>query len=238
MHPPIILIHGSWHSGLHWKPLAQLLEQKGHKVLCLDLPGHGNNHKPASLVTYADYYDCLKKAVEAASEPVILVAHSMAGIISAPLLEEMADNIKHLFLIAAYVPDDGKSLLDVALRYTGSLIPQIVENDFAAGVCRIKKEGAKEILYNGCSEEVQTWALSKLQDQPIQPVIAPINCHYSPELAHKRTYIITEEDLDVDPQAQKDMSQSCPSRVISIKTGHFPFLSHPELLAEILLQKI
>ncbi len=233
-----ILVHGSWHAGWYWEPLAQILECAGHKVLSPDLPGHATNKKPLNLVTYDDYYECLKTHVDAASEPVILVAHSMAGIIAAPLLEKMPDKIKHLFLLAAYVPDSGESLVDVALRYSGSKIPQILENDFEAGVCRIKKEGAKEILYNDCPEDLQEWALSKIQDQPLQPILAPINCRYNPDLLHKRTYIITENDVDVDPQAQKDMSMSCPSKPISIKTGHFPFFSHPKMVAEILLREI
>ncbi len=229
-----ILIHGSWHAGWCWKLLADRLREHGHIVLCLDLPGHGSNSKPCREVTYDDYYSCLKAAVMDAKEPVILLAHSMSGIIACPLLEEIPDKIAHLYLLAAYVPQDGKSLLDMAMSYSGSAIPNFVENDSANGLCRFKKEGAKAIFYNECPEAIQDWATEKLQDQPIYPLFAPIHTHYSKELSHKRTYIITENDIDVVPDAQKDMAESCPCTTISIKTGHFPFLSHPEIVEKII----
>lgn len=220
-----ILVHGSWHGSWCWKYLASCLEQKGQQVVSLDLPRAG----------YADYYACLKNAVTASNTPVIVVAHSMSGIIAAPLLEEIPHCIKHLYLIAAYVPQDGQSLIDIAERYPHSQLPQLLETDFSTGTNRLKKEGLGKILYHDCSKEIQDWAVPQLQDQPLAPLSEPIHCHYDPDKKPLRTYLLCENDRAVDPEAQRDMAKNCPSHVIRMKTGHFPFLSHPEQVAKLLL---
>ncbi|HXF29114.1 MAG TPA: alpha/beta hydrolase, partial [Chlamydiales bacterium] len=96
----------------------------------------------------------------------------------------------------------------------------------------LEKKGLKEILYHDCSEEIQNWAIPQLQDQPVAPLLEPITCHYSTDKQHLRTYLLCEDDRDVDPQAQRDMAKECPSKVVIMKTGHFPFLSQPEKIAE------
>jgi pimeloyl-ACP methyl ester carboxylesterase len=229
-----IFVHGCWQAGWCWEKIKPYVVARGHKMLALDLPGHGANKKELSKVTYKDYYDCLKNAVLSFCEPVVVVAHSMSGILAGPLQEELPDRIQHLYLIAAYVPESGKSLLDIAGNYTGSLLPTILEHDLDQNIWTLKTKEAKDVLYHGCQKEIQEWAVAQLQAEPVQPCTEPIHCTYRKELADKRTYILCEQDRDVDPQAQKDMAAKWPSKLVSLPTGHFPFLSEPEKTAQIL----
>lgn len=41
-----ILIHGSWHSAWNWHKVIPILEQQGHKVIAVDLPGMGRDKTP------------------------------------------------------------------------------------------------------------------------------------------------------------------------------------------------
>lgn len=109
-----ILVHGAWQAGWCWKFLAAELRKRGHTVTCLDLPGHGTNAFPLSEVTYEIYYKNLEEEIKKYKE-VILVAHSMSGLMAGPLLDRYPDRIAHLFLIAAFVAQNGQSLLDMAL---------------------------------------------------------------------------------------------------------------------------
>jgi alpha-beta hydrolase superfamily lysophospholipase len=38
-----VLVHGSWHSAWNWHRLIPLLENMGHKVIAIDLPGMGRD---------------------------------------------------------------------------------------------------------------------------------------------------------------------------------------------------
>ena len=41
-----VLIHGAFHGAWCWDKVTPLLEQGGHEVVTLDLPGHGEDRRP------------------------------------------------------------------------------------------------------------------------------------------------------------------------------------------------
>lgn len=120
-----VLVHGAWQGGWCWEFLAKELHKLGHTVSCLDLPGHGKNSFPLSKVTYDVYYQCLEDEIKKYDD-MVLVAHSMSGILAAPLLDRYSDRISHLFLIAAFVAQNGQSLLDIAIAGGPSEIPKLL----------------------------------------------------------------------------------------------------------------
>lgn len=231
-----ILVHGSWHGPWCWEKLVPFLKQNNHTVECVDLPGY-EEKGALSKITYQDYYDHLKKVVLGCNEPPVLVSHSMSGIIAGPLSDEIGEGIQHTFFISAFLPAYGESLLDVALRYDQSAIPSILEVDPVRKVHILDPKGAKKALYDDCSLDVQDWAVKQLRPQPYTPLETPLEWKDSFKRNDQRTYIICELDRDIEPRAQRDMLLKHPSKVISMQCGHFPFLSQPEKLAEILLQK-
>lgn len=228
-----VLVHGAWQGSSCWKYLAKDLIAKGHQVCSFDLPGHGNNHRPLAEVTYQDYYQCLLEKLTEYQEPIILVAHSMAGMIAAPLLDCFPERILHLFLIAAYVPQGGLSLLDQAISGGPSVIPEVMEDEYHLNLAK-----AKTALYHDCPPDIADWALSNLQGQPPAPFETKINWNDSGKTLHKRTYLFCEQDRDVHPITQSLVLEKYPCRVIKLNTGHFPFLSNPKALAEILTATI
>lgn len=229
-----VLVHGAWQGGWCWDPLKTLLLQRGHQVSCPDLPGHGSNRCPLSDVTYDMYYQSLENEITKYTEPVILVAHSMSGILAAPLLDRYPERISHLFLIAAFVAQNGQSMIDIAVAGGPSEIPPILIEDAKNNTQRLNLKKAKAALYYDCPSEVADWAISQLQPQPLAPLTTPVRWIDSGKTRHKRTYIFCEEDRDVHPTTQQNILEHYPCRVINLKAGHFPFLSIPEQLAELL----
>ncbi len=75
-----VLVHGAWHGGWCWQLSAPMLEQVGHRVLTLDLPGLGDDTTPVQNITLAAYSEAVARVVNAQPEPVILVGHSMGGV--------------------------------------------------------------------------------------------------------------------------------------------------------------
>lgn len=230
-----ILIHGAWQGGWCWEPLAIVLRQLGHTVLCPDLPGHGFDPLPLSEVTYDSYYQKIVDEIYKYDEQVVLVAHSMSGIFAAPILDKYCDRISHLFLIAAFVAQDGQSLLDIAIAGGPSEIPNLLISDEENKTQSLDLLKAKNALYHDCPSELADWAISRLQPQPIAPLVAPVHWKDSGRTKHKRTYILCEDDRDVHVTTQLGIVKNYPCQVVSIKSGHFPFLSQPKQLAEILI---
>ena len=120
-----LLIHGAWHAGWCWRKVAPLLEAKGHKVLAPDLPSHGEDRTPTASVTLQKYADRACEVAGKQFEPVILVGHSMGGVVITQAGENCPGNIRALVYLCAFLPRNGDSLatwapLDPATMVTAS----------------------------------------------------------------------------------------------------------------------
>jgi len=78
--PPIVLIPGFWLGAWAWDEVAAALRAGGYEVTALTLPGLESRDTDRSAVTLSDHVDAICEAVEAAGSPVVLVAHSGAGV--------------------------------------------------------------------------------------------------------------------------------------------------------------
>ena len=88
-----LLIHGAWEDSSAWKETTEFLEKKEHKVVSIDLPGHGNNKAPISDIDLELYANRVKEELNNFSEPVVLVAHSFGGFVISKVAEEVPHSI-------------------------------------------------------------------------------------------------------------------------------------------------
>ena len=116
-----VLIHGAYHGGWCWRHVTPLLAQAGHAVRAPDLPGHGAGEEKRE-VTLDDYVAAVCAEVRQSEPPVVLVGHSMAGVVIAAAAERLPERIQRLVFVTAYLPADGQSLADLARADTDSLV--------------------------------------------------------------------------------------------------------------------
>src|SRR5262249_11659973 len=77
-----LLVHGAWHGAWCWYKIIPRLQAAGHKVIALDMPGHGRDWRPPGEITMQDYVDTITRALDAEAEPAVLVAHSRGGLVA------------------------------------------------------------------------------------------------------------------------------------------------------------
>ena len=106
-----ILIHGAWHGSWCWQRVASHLQNLGHSVITPDLPGHHHNHRNFKRITLRTYVNRIEEIIQTIQQPVILVGHSMAGIVLTQLAENMPDKIDLLIYVSAFIPQNGGSLI-------------------------------------------------------------------------------------------------------------------------------
>jgi pimeloyl-ACP methyl ester carboxylesterase len=101
-----VLVHGSWHGSWCWKKVVPLLRHRGHRVVAVDLPGHGEDHTPVANITLESYVDTILERVhaEAHGKPVTLVAHSMGGIAVTQAAERCPEALRRLVYVSAFLP--------------------------------------------------------------------------------------------------------------------------------------
>jgi pimeloyl-ACP methyl ester carboxylesterase len=107
-----VLVHGAWHGGWAWQPVASRLRAAGHHVWAPTCPGLGIDDDPRG-VTLAGCVDSLVSQVEASfAVDITLVGHSWGGYVIAGAAPRLASRLKRLVFWSAFVPEAGRSLYD------------------------------------------------------------------------------------------------------------------------------
>ncbi len=231
-----VLIHGAWHGGWCWDKVVPLLEKEGHNVETPDLPGHGNDKTPIPEISLQAYANKVCEVLDAQSEPVILVGHSMGGVAITQAAEYRPEKIKKLVYVTAFLLQNGEFLLQYGEPDEDALVlPNLImaEDQSYATV----KEGAlKEAFYGDCSEEDVARAKALLVPQAAAPFATPVTTTPNNFGRIPRIYISCTRDRAISPSIQEKMYNNLPcEKVIKIETSHSPFLSSPEELVGHLL---
>lgn len=231
-----LLVHGAWHGAWCWYKVIPLLEQHGHTVIAPDLPSHGRDRTDPSRVTLSSYTDCIAAILDARSEPVILVGHSMGGIVITQTAEYRPEKIKTLAYVTGFLLKNGQTLLDIAQAdATAQVLPNLeFSPDQKLG--SVRPTALRNVFYNDCSEEDFALARAALVPQPLAPFATPMAT--TPERFGRvaRVYLECLRDNAISPSAQKTMYAASPcNRIIPLDRSHSPFLSAPVELATHLL---
>lgn len=201
-----------------------------------DLPGHGNDKTPIPDITLQAYADHVCRVLDAQPGKVILVGHSMGGIVITQVAEQRPEKIETLVYLAAFLPRNGESLVMLAKQDSESLImPNLIFADDQSFI-KIRDEWLREAFYGDCSEEDTKRAKSLLVPQATAPFATPVSTSEEKFGKVQRIYISCLGDRAITPSAQAKMynALSC-EKVIYMDTSHSPFLSAPEKLASHLL---
>ena len=103
-----VLIHGAWHGAGCWEKVVPLLKEAGHQVHTIDLPGVGEDQTPISEVTLDAYVSAVSELISTISKPLVLVGHSMGGMIITQVAELVPEKIDTLIYLTAFSPRDGE----------------------------------------------------------------------------------------------------------------------------------
>ena len=232
-----VLVHGAWHGAWCWREIVPLIEADGHTVLTPDLPGHGDDDSPVSAMTLESYARSVEATLESAAEPVVLVGHSMGGMVVTQAAEYAPARIRRLVYLTAFLPGDGESLGQLAGSFDGAdnVQPNLVVDE-AAGTCVVAEGAAAGLFYGECTPEAVDFALSRLRPEALEPLGTPVRVTPGGAGGIPRAYIECLRDGAITHGLQRHMQQPLPCEpVLTIDTDHSPFLSRPRELADHLL---
>ena len=232
-----VLVHGAWHGAWQWRDIVPLLEAAGHRVLTPELPGHGEDRAPVAEMTLANYARAVQETIDGAGEPVILVGHSMGGMVVTQAAEYAAPNVARVVYVTAFLPADGQALVDLAGSFEGAdnVQPNLIVDE-ANGTCTLADDALVDLFYAECSDEDAAWACSKLRPEALAAFTTPVRLTKEGHGSIPRAYIECVRDGAITIELQRHMvgRQPCDP-VVSIDTDHSPFLSRRDELAAHLL---
>ena len=226
-----VLIHGAYHGGWCWRHVTPLLAQAGHAVRAPDLPGHGAGEEKRE-VTLDDYVAAVCAEVRQSETPVVLVGHSMAGVVIAAAAERLPERIQRLVFVTAYLPADGQSLADLARADTDSLVRVARDGAFVS----VRQDTLVPAFYGASPAEDIAFARARLVAQATQPMTAPVRLTAERFGTVPRVYIGCRLDRAITPALQGRMLAANPcDRTIKLDCDHSPFFSAPRALADALM---
>ena len=110
-----VLVHGAWHGGWCWRPVAGALRAEGHRVFTPTQTGLGERrHLLSSEITMDTFINDLTNLIEMEDlQNVILVGHSFGGIPISGVADRMPDRIGHLVYLDSLLLESGQSTFGV-----------------------------------------------------------------------------------------------------------------------------
>lgn len=226
-----VLVHGAWHGAWCWHRIVEGLTDRGHEVLALDLPGHGDDGIALTEVSLEAYVAQVVETLEKHPEPVVLVGHSLGGLSITHAASRVPERIQALVYLAALLPEPRVDLETMSASLGDAML---LEGDLATQGIRLRLDGAREVFYHDCPEDDIALAQARLVPQAIAPLLAAEVPAPGAWSGLPRVYVECTRDRVIPIEIQRAIHGHNGLSVETLETGHSPFFAEPEALLEVL----
>ena len=200
-----------------------------HRSLAVDIPGRHDRPADLAAVTVEDAVDSIAADIRAANcGQVVLVGHSVGGIVLPRLAADLGDRVDHLVFVAGLCAPDGCMVADTVRPGRAA--------EFAARRDELRERYRGHMFAPEAVDDVEV-----IDDIRDAMAIDSLNfmtqtvswAGVSPSL--RRTFVRCLHDPIQPPALQDQLIEHCSaSQVIEIDSGHTPALDVPVELAAIL----
>ena len=228
-----VLVHGAWHGAWCWEKVLPLIEQAGHQAHTLDLPGLGEDQTPIADVTLDAYVSAVIRTIDSVAQNVVLVGHSMGGMVITQVAEKIPAQIDSLIYLTAFSPRHRETLFQYANEDTESDVARYKELHEEEGYFLVAEKRLQDCFYGLCSQQDADAAISRLRPQALAPIATPLRLSEANYGSVRRCYIDCTQDRAISHAMQLRMRDNARlDAALSLNTDHSPFYSCPEELVE------
>src|SRR5262245_53279247 len=237
--PPttFVLVHGAWSGGWCYARVAHLLRARGHVVFTPTLTGQGERaHQLSGAVNLSTHIeDVLGVFRFERLDNVVLAGHSYGGMVITGVADRIAEKIRALAYLDAFVPEDGQSLFDINIPANTQRFLQ------GAGALGGLAVPAPSAAYFGVNAA----------DAPTVEALAtafPLGCFtekiklsgaYRSIQKHKHLYVhgtVLPRESPFKPFYER--AKAAGWSAYALKCGHHVMLDEPEKTADLLESKV
>ena len=228
-----VLIHGAWHGGWCWRAVSSLLRKAGHEVHAPSLTGLGERrHLVNDRVDLDTHIEDLTQLIEMEDlRDVVLVGHSYGGMVVTGVADRMPARIARLVYLDAFVPENGRCVLDYTLPERAA---------------RMRHEGERTGFVT--PPPMSLWGLTRTEDldfvgqrevrHPYATMAQPIRLTNIAEAAMiPKTFVYCSSPATGSFDQFAARYRDNPAwRFHELKTGHDAMILVPQEVVKILLQ--
>jgi pimeloyl-ACP methyl ester carboxylesterase len=218
----IVLVHGAFGDGSHWKYVIPALAKEGYNVKAVQLP----------LATLTEDIKRTSDLVDWLEGPTLLVGHSYGGVVITGAGNN--PNVVGLVYIAAFAPTSGESAGELLkLRAQPEGIAAVIPDP--QGYLYVGFDKYHEVFSPGVSEEDAT--VMSLSQKPIHAIAFNGVSGAAAWETKPSWYQISELDKMIQPETQAWFAERMKAKkIIKLSTGHASLASSPREVVELILE--
>jgi pimeloyl-ACP methyl ester carboxylesterase len=225
-----VLLHGAYQGGWIWGPTAARLRAAGHLVYAPSLDGCGERKhqlRPgitteshaveiAELMFYEDLHD------------VVLTGTSAGGMVLCRAAELARERVGRLVFVDALALTDGERVAEIVSRPT----PRVTT---ALAVAPSRTDAANR-SFADLTPDLREFALARYTPHPIAAMDEPVSLQSFWTMPWQATVIRCRRAANPPEAHQRRTAEKLGGKYLEIDAGHYPMLSHPDVLTPLLLQ--
>jgi pimeloyl-ACP methyl ester carboxylesterase len=219
-----VLVHGGFGSPAELAPVIPEIEALGHGTIAVDLPCTDPS------ATLEDYARAVVDAMVGLDPPIVVVGHSAGGA-TISLVPDLT-RVDRLVYVTAFVPEPGRSIIDIAGEDVRQTIMGISRDD--GNGCRSfdlellastvpPEDRDRYLAFLTATQRPQGWAAME-QPWPGRSLPA-VPC----------TYVLCTDDNVLPPATQRGMAARLQVDPVEIASDHAVFAMRPHDLAALLV---
>ncbi|WP_410667231.1 alpha/beta fold hydrolase [Amycolatopsis sp. cmx-4-68] len=218
----VLFVHGAFvrDGAWWWQPTADVLARHGLRSSAVVLPSceaepRGDLHDDAAAV---------RALLDASDEPALLVGHSYGGLVITQAGNH--STVRRLVYVTSFLPDVGEALAD----FGGSEPPpwHVSHGDGTAGV---REEFVRPLFAQDFDDATYAGAAARLTAQNETVFGQPVTQAAWRDVP--ATYLVCADDRATLPEAQRKQAARATD-VVELPVAHHPFVTRPDLVAEVL----
>ena len=225
----VVFVHGACvrDGAWWWHRTAALLADRGVASEAPALPSCGETGEPVNAggPGLAEDVAAVRAALTTGEGPAIVVAHSYGGIVAAEAAAGVAA-VRHLLLVSSYLPEVGESLSS----FGGEGPAPFLDVDLEGGTFGVRPDALVETFLQDCPPEDQVAGVEHLGRQSLSVLQQPVSVAGWTQVP--TTYLVCADDRGTPPAAQREFARRA-DRVVEVDAGHHPFLSRPQVVADL-----
>jgi pimeloyl-ACP methyl ester carboxylesterase len=239
INPPkatFVFVHGTFADEHAWDLIKPRLEKEGYNVVGFNLPAHGSDNTPIEKANFELYVNTVVQKINAIPGKVVLLGHSMGGMVVTQVAEQIPAKIEKLVYLCAFLPKNGQTLFELASSDTESLLGRSLHPEPDGVTASLPPNVLVQVFAVDASADIQK-EVAKTRPEPLAVFQAKANLTDANFGKIPKYYIKTLKDEGVTLTLQQRMLEGYTGKIAktyTMNTSHSPYWAKPDELVTIL----
>ena len=227
----IVLVPGMWLDASSWEEVGAALQNAGHRVHPLTLPGLESREADRSQIGLRDHVAAVVEAIDAAGagqNKVLLVGHSAGAGIAYAAVDARPDGVERAVYVGGFPTGDGDPLVDGFTAEHGE-IPLPPWSDFEPAEVEGLDEAARERFRRRAipfPERVVRDPQELVDERRYEVPVTMVCTEFTGDRLRRW--------VEAGEQPVRELARIRSVEYVDLPTGHWPQFSRPADLAEVI----